>query len=412
VTAAQAEVDVDAWLYDQIVRSRFLDRYPQYAAVLAHITPVDDPSIDVMAVSSAGGRLYLHVQRVFFARHPVWLAGVLLHEVHHLVLGHVSHPKFRGLAHPELLELAMEMSANEYIREPLPAAITIDGYEELGVGPGQSTLERYELLVRAQARGASMSPAGGKGLAFVDDHGPWMRGVERDERDEAGSAAAAELARLLVKGVEEGHELHRGTELAGRTPGDLVRELEDVVARPMDWRTALRLFFDRQRARTFDYRRPNRRFPDRIGEVPGRTRRDSENKPRIAVAIDTSASMSPDELRQIAAQLERLRQLATMVVVECDSDIQRVYPFEGKLGRVHGGGGTDLRPVFAAQLLRKLGARGVVYFTDGEGPYPLEPPGVPTLWVLTKSPAFDCPWGERVLLRPFPDDASPAWGDT
>jgi len=25
-------------------------------------------------------------------------------------------------------------------------------------------------------------------------------------------------------------------------------------------------------------------------------------------------------------------------------------------------------PVFEAQLLRKLGARGVVYFTDGEGP--------------------------------------------
>lgn len=403
MTAARAEIPVDAWLYDQIVGSRFLERYPQYAAVLAHITAVDDPSIDVMAVSSAGGRLYLHVERSVFASRPQWLAGILLHEVHHIVLGHVSHPKFRGLAHPELLELAMEMSANEYIREPLPFPITIDDYAHLGIGPGQSTLERYERLVRAKERGALGNRDDRKGRAFVDDHGPWMRAVKDDDRDEAGTAAAEELARILTEGVEAGHELGSGARLAGRTPKELVRQLQDVAVRPVDWRTALRRFFDRRRERTFDYRRPNRRFPSRIGEVPGRSRRDAETRPRVVVAIDTSASMTPAELDQVAAQLDRLRDLATMVIVECDAAIHRVYPFQGKLGRVHGGGGTDLQPVFEPDLLRSLGARGVVYFTDGDGPYPENPPGLPTLWVLTKGDAFDCPWGQRVVLREMPE---------
>jgi predicted metal-dependent peptidase len=236
--------------------------------------------------------------------------------------------------------------------------------------------------------------------ALVDDHGPWMGRVHCGDRDEAGSAAATALARILAEGVRVGHERGADAQVAGRFPGDLVRELEEVNARPVDWRTALRSFFDRQRTRTFDYRRPARRFPDRIGEVPGRVRRDSTARARVVVAIDTSASMTRDELDQIAAQLDRLRDVATLIIAECDACIQRVYPFEGRLRSVHGGGGTDLRPVFEVKLLRELGARGVVYFTDGDGPYPEEHPGVPTLWVLTKSPTFDCPWGERVLLRP------------
>ena len=42
---------------------------------------------------------------------------------------------------------------------------------------------------------------------------------------------------------------------------------------------------------------------------------------------------------------------------------------------------------------------GVVYFTDGDGPFPAAPPKVPTLWVLTKPFTFRCPWGQRAHLR-------------
>src|SRR4051812_18929990 len=87
----------------------FLERYPYYTAVLAQMDPVADPSIEVMAVSLAtrrdGPRYYLHVNVDHLVQQPQFLRGVLLHEVHHVVLGHLTHPKFFDAEHPDLMEL-------------------------------------------------------------------------------------------------------------------------------------------------------------------------------------------------------------------------------------------------------------------------------------------------------------------
>jgi predicted metal-dependent peptidase len=48
--------------------------------------------------------------------------------------------------------------------------------------------------------------------------------------------------------------------------------------------------------------------------------------------------------------------------------------------------------------LGRMKADGVVYFTDGEGPYPADPPKIPALWVLTKPKVFECPWGSRAQM--------------
>ena len=39
-----------------------------------------------------------------------------------------------------------------------------------------------------------------------------------------------------------------------------------------------------------------------------------------------------------------------------------------------------------------------IYFTDGEGPFPPDDPGVKTLWVLSKPWEFACPWGKKAHL--------------
>jgi predicted metal-dependent peptidase len=86
------------------------------------------------------------------------------------------------------------------------------------------------------------------------------------------------------------------------------------------------------------------------------------------------------------------------MIVECDTTIARSYPFRGAVEQVKGRGGTDLRPVFEPGFLRAHRADGVVYFSDGEGPYPPHAPPLPVLWMLTKPSAFSCPWGERAKL--------------
>jgi predicted metal-dependent peptidase len=160
------------------------------------------------------------------------------------------------------------------------------------------------------------------------------------------------------------------------------------------------MFVARARAPVHTYARPNRRFPSRIGEVPGRTYAPRViERPSLLAAIDTSMSMRPDELAEIARQLEAVAERARITVAECDVEIARVYPFAGRIGEVAGRGGTDLRPVFAPGFLAARKVDGVVYFTDGIGPAPEEPPPVPVLWVLTKPFTLDCRWGERAWLE-------------
>src|SRR6185437_12156721 len=106
--------------------------------------------------------------------------------------------------------------------------------------------------------------------------------------------------------------------------------------------------------------------------------------PGILVAIDTSLSMTRPELAEVARQLSQLAEHARVIVAECDVEITRVYAFEGTVAEVAGRGGTDLRPVFEEGFLGARKVNGVVYFTDGEGPFPAAPPRVPVLWVLTK----------------------------
>ncbi|MEO6420121.1 MAG: hypothetical protein ABIP39_11965, partial [Polyangiaceae bacterium] len=111
--------ELEAWLDGFLREPTFLAKYPYYVSILAKMTPVADPSVQRMAVSLHAGRFYLHVNVDSFLAEPQYLRGVLLHEVHHVVLGHLTHPKFEIASEPELMDLAIEMSANEYIEEPL-----------------------------------------------------------------------------------------------------------------------------------------------------------------------------------------------------------------------------------------------------------------------------------------------------
>jgi predicted metal-dependent peptidase len=401
---ARNRSEIEAWLDAFLRDASFLEAYPYYAAILAKLTPVADPSVSRMAVSLVDGRFFLHVNIDAFVAEPQYLRGVLLHEVHHVVLGHLTHPKFAEVEERELMELALEMSANEYIDEPLPNPITWRLYSEAGMRAGQSTIDRYEKLVaHLRANGAKPRPAGGKAGDAVDDHRFLSKGAETP----GGIAQTALLIERATETVPFPREEILGIppkhRLAGKTPRRLIEELQGVTGRPehdLDWQSALAMFVARARGPVHMWSRPNRRFPTRIFEVPGRTwaaRRVSD--PRLLVAIDTSLSMTRAELEEIARQLVVLSERAHVTIAECDVEVTRVYPFAGALAHVEGRGGTDLRPVFESAFVSALGVDGVVYFTDGEGPFPELPPALPTLWILTKPSEFRCPWGQRARLR-------------
>ena len=136
----------------------------------------------------------------------------------------------------------------------------------------------------------------------------------------------------------------------------------------------------------------------------------------LVIAIDTSASTEQGQvqrfLNETAAILRRrtnfFRRIRVHLIL-CDDRVQEdivlTKPEEIEDYAAHfemkGGYGTDFRPVFQyVEELRAQGAlpelRGLMYFTDGHGPYPTKPTDYQTAFV------FD-PWAD------IDDQAAPDW---
>jgi predicted metal-dependent peptidase len=405
------------WFFQTLRPMGFLQRYPMYAAVLSRMNVLADEGVPVMGVSESQGRLYLHVSLSYFLKpaHLPFLVGVLLHEIHHVVLGHTSHAKFRDVAFPRLMTIAMEISANEYIKEPLPGSpMLLEGFHEYGIRPHQSTLTRYECLVKALSDGKDPEA---KVKPLLDSHSWAWTGGEADDNDGSNGESSPSSApstilreraveKILKEVAKEAKAQPSHHRLAGREPAHLQEMLAAVRASEhpksaMDWKAALQIFVSRLRKPIHRYDTPNRRFPQHVGLIPGRRRMISQGeKPRLLVVIDTSGSITTQEILAISLQLQSMVSLATILLVECDATIHRVTPYKGgPLRSVMGRGGTDLRPPFAAEFLQRHRPEGIIYFTDGYGPFPDDRPHLPVLWVLTCAGDFACPWGERVLLR-------------
>ncbi len=410
-----------------LAETNFLARFPQYAGLLSRIDPVATNTVPVAAVALRridvpSARLLLLWNVDFFRAHPECRAGILLHELQHVVCGHLDDPTLHRVAYPRLMEIAMELTANEPIIDPLPEhGFHLRKFSHLGLRAGQSTRERYVLLRDAYERGRLSpteiwSPRGfdshrpreageaGSGIGDVID----ARSDEADERNWANGfgglsspSSRATLERMRLR-IAEHLRGERGGVDDALHPGarKLAKELERVVLvdgsqSRLDWPRILREAFPRRRRVVADYLRPNRRFPTRVGEIPGRRRRPP--RPVLVVAIDTSGSMDASGLHRVTRELARLAPLAKVTVVECDAAVRRVYRLGARPLTVVGGGDTDFGPAFEdAGALRE--ADGLVYFTDGKGTMPDVPPDIPTLWAITHDQPFLADFGSIVRI--------------
>lgn len=409
--------------------TRFIERYPHYAGVLARMDPTATNIVPVMAVclrrlEDPNSRLQLLVNVDYFERYPRFRAGVLLHEVQHVLLGHLTSAKFHSVSQPRLMELAMEISADELVADPLPErGLEMRMFSEFGIRPGQSTMERYALLrdahrtgrlkiqdwwfsrMRDTHRPCQAGAGAGAGLGDLIDarsDGASEKNWNRKLRGLGLPTSEAALRRMkeAIAAHLQGQSGGDDDPLQSRKQARRGKELQRIILDSgwqgeLNWPRVLQQAFPRRRMIQPDYLRPNRRFPARVGEIPGRRRRPP--KPKLLVGIDTSGSMTGEALDRVAKEVRRLARFARLTLVECDAVVHRIYPMPGQLGPFVGGGDTDFVPVFdEAQSAREF--EGLVYFTDGKGNQPVTPPAVPTLWVLTHNDPFDPPWGKVVHL--------------
>lgn len=122
--------------------ARLLAKFPFYAYVLEQFKMIASPSVGTMGVTATREKVILLFNPEFVLRLPAsQLGGVLLHEVLHVVLGHLT---LDPANYPDqwALTVASEISVNEFVHEPLPpGAIRLEQFPRLP--PLESTDERY-----------------------------------------------------------------------------------------------------------------------------------------------------------------------------------------------------------------------------------------------------------------------------
>jgi predicted metal-dependent peptidase len=125
----------------------------------------------------------------------------------------------------------------------------------------------------------------------------------------------------------------------------------------------------------------------------------------LAIGVDTSGSIGPAILQQVAGEITAIVQdcrPAKTVVIYCDAQVSRVEEFApDEVVELHpkGGGGTAFKPVF--DWLDENADEPVcalVYITDTYGNMQeLTEPGYPVVWGLTEPvPRFEAPFGRTV----------------
>ncbi len=390
---------------------RLLTKAPLHAGILARWDISPDSRVGTMAIAFKGsnGRFRLLYSPDFVESLPVAeLVSVLHHEINHVLFGHVYHvPEADEDTNARLI--AEEITVNEWIDGPLPeGVVTLDQYPQLP--ESESTDTRYERLRQEpeerdegdsdNSREPSIKP--------LDDHSQWPR----TQSESKAAEAAAKLDIAIAWGVisakdrrnigeafkarvqEATRSYGMGTGAFGDGTESQAIDLSIGRAR-ISWQERLRSYAGKVLAMRPMLGRPPRRFPELTGIIPGKGR--FCTRPRVLAVIDTSGSMTPAMLADISAELGVMARVHEVTVVECDTDIQSVYPYK-PIASVTGRGGTSFIPPLAAEFLREHRPDLILYFTDGEGPAPEEAPSVPLAWCLTEGGTKPCEWGDVLEL--------------
>lgn len=229
-------------------------------------------------------------------------------------------------------------------------------------------------------------------------------GVMDAPATEEGEAALQEHEAQWQQAVQQAAQIAKAQ---GKLPSGLERLLEEVLKPVVDWRDTLREFLTKDSKDDYSWSRPNRRFIHQNVYLPSMHSEGAADF--MAIAVDTSGSMSDSDMAQFAGEITAIMEdLKTpmLEVIYCDAQVgsrqtftQSDLPLQLK---PVGGGGTNFKPVM--DELKKLDddPTCLVYFSDGYCSSFGDRPECPVLWVITSdgNNGFKPPFGRAVRMTP------------
>lgn len=380
---------------------RLLKGKPFYGHLLLNFRRRFTKSRCAVGVTVANGTPVLSIDPDCFDSHPPEEQQALLeHGIKHLL--HLHPVRGRGV-HRLTWDVSTDLALNPFI-ENMPCEAPFPEHFRLQDG---LAAEEYARLLQPSFDTGNLD-GGGIGNASrdvggdvgagedqvstrpaaspIDDHSIWC------EADSTPECLAEQVVRDLVR------EAHRKAH--GEIPEDIKDVVQGWLAPPtIPWRQVLHQFIGTagRIGRQSTWQRQHRRFQF---NTPGTRKRRRLN---LLVAVDVSESTDEAPLREAFArellQIARGRD-SLITVVYAHSRIRRIDQFSSSQAVVevfHGGGFTDLRPVFDYARGMHPRPAAIIYLTDGYGPAPDEME-FPTLWVLTPDGRKPVEWGAELRL--------------
>lgn len=374
-------------------------RCPYLAGMVHQMVPTECIGLGTVGITK--NLLYLY--------DPVWVAlrtdaemgGLTFHEIMHPLAQHFAR---RGDRPPYLWNVAGDLWINDQAVEHgftlpkgalfpatfgLPRRLSAEEYYALLVKLGQDQVEHGAENEQA-GEGAWKSGKCGSGAGNPIDGEP----TTDAEIGEAGGRSESEIGSAIQRTAEAVKQYAQGHG-RGSLPCGLDRWAEEVTApAKVPWQTVLsrtirRAVTYRAGAVDYTYQKISRRQGG-VGYGMGAPVLPAYVKPvpRVAFVLDTSGSMSGDQLeRGLAEAIGVLKATgAEITFMSCDYAVHavgKVHKASDLAKLVKGGGGSSFVPAFEHLLKLRERPQIAIFATDGDISVPPQaPPGMQVIWLL------------------------------
>lgn len=189
--------------------------------------------------------------------------------------------------------------------------------------------------------------------------------------------------------------------MQGKMPRELRRMLMGAMEARLDWKEILNRFVAENARNEYNWSKPNPRYLYAGLIMPSL---DNPTIDKLAVIIDTSASIDQKQLNQFSSELQSILSSypgTEVTAIYVDHKLEGVETLDGNDPNLNpvGGGMTDYRPGFEYIEQEDMQPSCIIYFTDGWCDLYPDDCEYPTLWISTERTRFNPPFGEVILMQ-------------
>ena len=343
---------------------------PFYGFVMMSLNRYYDDSCDTACVRVSGINYELVVNKKYWdsISEDNQLA-TLMHELLHICFFHLIMMDDFPNAYKR--NIAADLEVNSYI-DKLKEGDDFLRVEQYGFPPRKGIKWYYENLNNTPNKQEGLEQ---KEKSNSSKHNSWkvLEGIDDSQK----TLIRNQFDYVLKNAAEQ------TIKSQGSLPGELevyIKNLLNPKPPVFNWKKYLRRLLGT--AETYylkpTRKRPSKRFPNAMGLK-------HKHFQNLLVAIDTSGSVKKKELAEFFVEINNIsRAGADIDVLECDTQVARVYPFRRWDGNAKGRGGTDFTPIFDYYNTKhNKEYSALIIFTDGRACTNDLKASKPIIWVIT-----------------------------